>query len=358
MSIVHSFGTANSINHNAKRAKDRARICEAWQRASLLDPAQKFLDRSGKQIRKCIVDLAYSMAGGLGDAPACLGDSIEWLHAGSLVIDDIQDASTMRRELPALHVEIGMPLALNAGNWMYFQALDKLFDKSLDRRVQLKLLQLLVATGLRCHQGQSLDLAARVDRIDSATIGPLVSEISRLKTGSLVAMAATFGGVAAGANRTLRNALSKFGMNVGIALQMRNDFQELRSMISDSSQGLAIRSDDLRNARVTWPWALAFQHCTRDEFAKLVHQLPEVKDDRMAMVALAKQLLHHTGSVGDKVIRDRVERHFRLVGEHVLDLSSMNLLRSVLERISNPSKKEAHKEPQKKPSEAADVDFA
>jgi len=355
MSVVHSSDTAirsieteNLESKIENRKNDRATICNTWQKASLLDPAQQFLDRSGKQIRKYVVDLVYSMSGGLGGAPACLGDSIEWLHAGSLVIDDIQDASTMRRELPALHVEIGMPLALNAGNWMYFQALAKLFDKSLDRRTQLKLLHLLIATGLRCHQGQSLDLAARVDRIDPATIGTLVSEISRLKTGSLVAMAAAFGGLAAGANRTLSCALSKFGMNVGIALQMRNDLEELRSMVSDSSKGLAIRTDDLRNARVTWAWAWAFQRCTSDEFARLVHQLPAAKDDSEAMVELAKQLLEHAGFVGDRIIRDRVERHFRLVGEHVLDLNSMNLLRSALERISHPSKEES--------SEAVDAD--
>ena len=350
MSTVHSSDTSLIASDTAKRTHDRETICDTWQKASLLDPAHQFLGRSGKQIRKYVVDLVYSMSGGLGSAPACLGDAIEWLHAGSLVIDDIQDSSTMRRELPALHVEIGIPLALNAGNWMYFQALDKLFDKSLDRRVQLKLLHLLIATALRCHQGQSLDLAARVDRIDPATIGTLVSEISRLKTGSLVAMAASFGGVAAGANRILRNALTKFGMNIGIALQMRNDLEELRSMISDSSMGLAIRVDDLRNARVTWPWAWAFQRCTCDEFAGLVHQLSAAKDDPEAMVELARQLLKRAGSVGDRVIQDRVERHFRLVGEHVLDLSSMNLLRVALQRISHPEKMES--------SEAAVVDLA
>ena len=330
MSIVLDSNTAVPVDV-------RKVVSAQWQRASLLDPSKRFLDRTGKQIRKSVVDLVYAMAGGLGDAPSCLGDSIEWLHAGSLVIDDIQDDSSMRRDRPALHVEIGIPLALNAGNWMYFQALDKLFDKSLGQRVQTKLLHHLIQTGLRCHRGQAIDLAARVDRIDPETIGTLVGEISRLKTGSLVAMAASFGGVAAGANQTLRAALSRFGMNVGIALQMRNDLEELRSLTSDPSSGDIVRTDDLRNARVTWPWAWAFQSCTRDEFAHLVHQSPAAKDDPAMMASLASQILKHSASLGDEVIRDRIERHFRLLGEHVLDLHSMSLLRATLERISHPN---------------------
>ncbi len=42
------------------------------------------------------------------------------LHLGSLIVDDIEDGSPIRRGGPALHLQIGTPLALNAGNWLYF----------------------------------------------------------------------------------------------------------------------------------------------------------------------------------------------------------------------------------------------
>ncbi len=320
---------------NAERT--RGSFCDSMRQTTLLDPAARFLAGSGKRIRKSIVDVVFKMAGGVGAAPPCLGESIEWLHAGSLVIDDIQDDSHIRRERPSLHVEMGTPLALNAGNWMYFQALGRLFDDSLSRSVQQRLLQKMIAAGLKCHQGQALDLGARVDEIDPKNILPLVLEISRLKTGSLVAMAATFGAMAAGANRTLTTALSRFGKNVGIVLQMRNDLEELRSLVDNSSDELATRTDDLRNARVTWPWAWAKQVCTSEEFEQLVRQLRSASDRKAEMAVLASQLLKHTGSLGQKVIRERIESQLRLLGEHVLDTTSMQEMRTVLQLILKPN---------------------
>lgn len=99
MSVVHSSDIANS-------ERSRTSFCDDLQQTALLDPATRFLASSGKRIRKSIVDLAFNMAGGIGAAPPCLGESIEWLHAGSLVIDDIQDDSPFRRERPSLYVEI------------------------------------------------------------------------------------------------------------------------------------------------------------------------------------------------------------------------------------------------------------
>ena len=44
----------------------------------------------------------------------------EIIHAGSMIVDDIEDDSSERRGAPAVHRLHGLPLALNAGNWMYF----------------------------------------------------------------------------------------------------------------------------------------------------------------------------------------------------------------------------------------------
>ena len=219
---------------------------------------------------------------------------------------------------------------------MYFQALGRIFDESLGKGTQHRLLHKMIETGLMCHQGQSLDLGTRVDQIDPMHIGELVLEISRLKTGSLVAMASTFGAVAAGACRTLRSALSRFGKNVGIVLQMRNDLEELRSLVENSLRGLTIRTDDLRNARVTWPWAWAKQVCTTEEFEQLIVQLRCANDCETGMAGLANQLLNYTGPLGDKLIRDRIESQLRLLGEHVLDASSLQRMRTVLQLISRP----------------------
>ena len=89
-------------------------------------PAEQFLSRCGKRIRASLVNESFRAAGGIDEPCREIAEGIELLHAGSLIIDDIEDGSSLRRGEPTLHRQIGIPLALNTGNWMYFQALEKL----------------------------------------------------------------------------------------------------------------------------------------------------------------------------------------------------------------------------------------
>ena len=307
--------------------------------SGLLNPANRFLACNGKRIREFMLQLSFKMAGGQHMPPACLGNAIEWLHAGSLVIDDIEDDSQSRRGKPTLHREIGLPLALNAGNWMYFRALEQLFDGSLPPLIQHRLLRQMIVTARRCHEGQTLDLSARVDRDEPKEFMSIVREISRLKTGGLVSMAASFGAIAMSSKKLLRNALSQFGMSVGIALQMRNDLEELRTLVRDADDNVELRCDDLRHARVTWPWAWAVHLSESHDLRRLILLLDESRTNRQAMLDLAAQLVCLVGPTGDRMIRTRIEEPLRLLGEHVVDTSALQAMRSMLDQIIRPSQK-------------------
>ena len=54
-----------------------------------------------------------------------IGDLIEMLHNASLLIDDIQDSSKLRRGSPVAHSIYGTPLTINAANYVYFLAMQK-----------------------------------------------------------------------------------------------------------------------------------------------------------------------------------------------------------------------------------------
>src|SRR5262245_55119977 len=91
------------------------------QRA-LIEPVADLTSVWGKRIRAQLVVFGYRLL--IGDVPTsplaerryCLAaEAIEFIHAGSLIVDDIEDGSAMRRGRPALHVRYSMPIALNAG---------------------------------------------------------------------------------------------------------------------------------------------------------------------------------------------------------------------------------------------------
>ena len=99
----------------------------------------------------------------------------------------------------------------------------------------------------------------------------MVHALTRLKTGSLVELAGALGAAAAGGPDHVVQHLGDFGRDVGIGLQMLDD---LAGLVDDGRRHKG--DEDLRLARVTWPWAWLASDCTPDDFAGAVAQLRAV----------------------------------------------------------------------------------
>lgn len=301
--------------------------------SALHQPAHEFKRRQGKRIRGSMVQIGFEMAGGKGQVSEAIADSIECLHAGSLVIDDVQDESLCRRGEPTLHQVIGVPLAINAGNWMYFRALELLTTASLSPHQRARLVEAMVTAGRRCHEGQALDLHARVDRLPAAHWHDATEAISTLKTGVLVELAVTMGCIAAGASAVLHSAMAAFGCQIGVALQMRNDLEELNSIARDQSDNGCVRDDDLRHARITWPWAWAIELAGDSRCRLLTRRLDGSNRERQQV---ASELLSIAQVHGDQVIADLIRDQVRLLGEHIVDGRLLERMRQCLNPIEQP----------------------
>lgn len=256
-----------------------------WQRA-LVDPIREFIGRSGKGIRARLVAAGWSLGGGAGPGPSTLALILEYIHAGSLVIDDIQDASTHRRGSPTLHRLHGEALAINAGNWLYLWPVTRIRELGLATEVELELTWRIVQTLVRCHHGQALDLGSTASTISQAELADLALVISRLKTGALTELAITAGAVAAGACAPKVEALSRFGATLGVRLQMLDDLGNLRGKREPLK-----RSEDLRLDRVTWPWAWLSKHLVPGEFNELQAQARMVAAGELPAEPLAERML-------------------------------------------------------------------
>ena len=281
--------------------------------SSLHAPVHDFKCRQGKRVRSSLLQISYEIAGGSGIVPAEVSDAIECLHAGSLIIDDVQDDSLSRRGESPLHHRIGIPLAINAGNWMYFHALECLSDSPLPAGIRCRLLEAMIQTARRCHEGQAIDLHARVDRVPVALWGETTNAISLMKTGSLVELAVRMGCISADAPDSLLSILPALGRRLGIALQMRNDLDELASIAQaqhSNEMGDAIRDDDLRNARMTWPWFWASQRADHSQCWAWAQQLEGSRRDRWV---IARELFGLVGQYGDQVIDSLVVEQLRLL---------------------------------------------
>ena len=229
---------------------DDIRVAPRFWHQALFDPLAEASRRPGKEFRGRLAEVAWALAGGRGPAPVELSATVEALHLGSLIVDDIEDGSVSRRGRPALHLSVGLPLALNAGNWLYFwpSALLERAGFEPDRLLALK--AAVNRAVLRCHYGQALDLSLRVTELRQSEVKDLVYGSTRLKTGSLFELSAELGAIAAGAPAEVVRVLAELGRDLGVALQMLDDWT---GIACERRQHKG--QEDLSEARPSWPWA-------------------------------------------------------------------------------------------------------
>lgn len=234
-----------------------------WERA-LAGPAREFLRRPGKGLRGRLVESAFGLAGGEGLSPE-LPAALELLHAGSLVLDDIQDASLERRGAPALHHMCGTGVAINTGNWMVFLSVQLIAQASFPTAAASAEAQRRTSAALvACHQGQALDLSLPVGELAREEIASVVAASTRLRTATLTELAAALGGLAAGADPRAIAELCALGHELGFALQQLDD---LGGIVAAERRQKG--REDLSNGRATWPWAWAAERAGEADFAAL-----------------------------------------------------------------------------------------
>jgi geranylgeranyl pyrophosphate synthase len=278
------------------------RTRHGWSKALQLAP-DLYPGVGGKRFRAAILQQAYAFAGGRGEAPALIVDAVEMLHAGSLVVDDFEDSSATRRDQPALHRVVGPARAVNAGNWMYFRASELAGEAYADPARTAAILKRFIEVARQCHEGQAIDLATRIDEVTPRQAQATALSISRWKTGRLVSLAAWCGAhAAAGDPKTLR-AVAAFGCRVGICLQMKTALDEHVEFVEGAD-----RCDDLRNRRVTWPWAWAAERLSPDGFAALQRRLTGSQTHPDSLRSLARDLLGETKDPAVIAISNRLRR--------------------------------------------------
>jgi len=276
-------------------------VVEHLQRL-LIRPIAEFLERPGKRIRAQLVSLGFELANNPSANTTSLPflcDFVEKLHAGSLIIDDIQDQAESRRGCQSLHVKFGVPVSINMGNWLYFSGLEQLSQIPLPYDRRFEVLERAIAVTRQCHEGQALDLALTIDSLPQVDVPAVVATITAWKTESLTELAAWLGAYVAGGDLALCRCIGEFGRRLGSVLQIQNDFTELQQAANQTRV-----SQDFANRRVTWPWAWAASRLPSVDYQSLVRSL--WSDEIDSQSALAQRLLDQTSKIARSEIKERL----------------------------------------------------
>lgn len=134
-------------------------------RGSFHDLCAEYPRRGGRALRPTLcIATARAFGRPIEDA-LCTAASIELMHNAMLIHDDIEDESELRRGLPALHLTVGVPVAINVGDMLAVLSMRPLRDnaKRLGPELALKLLESAERCAMESAEGQAMELAWRHD---------------------------------------------------------------------------------------------------------------------------------------------------------------------------------------------------
>ena len=197
---------------------------------AIAEPIWEFLDRGGKRWRPALFLFVCEALG--KDSVDYLDFAIipEVVHNGTLMIDDIEDESELRRGKPCSHKLHGVDIAINAGNTMYYLPLLPLIEKrsAVPAERLRDLYEVYVKEMINLSMGQAMDIAwhrgiANADNLSEADY----LQMCAYKTGTLARMAAKLAAVLAGANKELVDKLGRYAESIGVAFQMQDDILDL-----------------------------------------------------------------------------------------------------------------------------------
>lgn len=179
-------------------------------------------EATGKRIRPLLVLLTCSAAGGDWELALPVAASVELIHNFSLLHDDIEDQSPLRRGRPTVWKRWGIPQAINTGDTMF--TLAHLATLSLDMKTPPKTTliasKIIQKTCLALTQGQYLDIS--YENRDDITINDYWSMISG-KTAALLSACTELGALVAGTNQEIQEHYRSFGYHLGLAFQVLDD---------------------------------------------------------------------------------------------------------------------------------------
>ncbi|KAI9568913.1 isoprenoid synthase domain-containing protein [Boletus coccyginus] len=236
----------------------------ADQEAELLDPYTYVASSPGKGFRSQLIEAFNHW---LRVPPAQLKAIVrvvELLHNASLLVDDIEDFSELRRGKPVAHKIYGVPQTINSANYVYFLACQEVFKIPCGGQVEkpyilhfglprlnsfnssLRFLQIFNDEMLALHRGQGRELLWR-DHLQCPTEEEYVDMVKD-KTGGLLRIAVRL---------MMECATINTGINyvplvdlLGIWFQIRDDYMNLQSNMYKEHKGFA---EDLSEGKFSFP---------------------------------------------------------------------------------------------------------
>jgi geranylgeranyl diphosphate synthase, type II len=278
--------------------------------------------RQGKNLRGLFVLLSCEAHGGSWQDALEVAVALELFQNWVLIHDDIEDDSDERRGQPALHKQIGMPIALNVGDALHIYMWQVLNQDSIPNIIRREFVQMIHRTA----EGQHLDLSwIAQNRFDVSEQEYL--EMVTLKTAYYTVVSPLrLGAFCAGVSPD--EGLTQAGKDLGVAFQIRDDVLNL-----SESEGYGKEfAGDLYEAKRTLILSHLFSKVNAPEKVDLIGCLVTSRQAKTADdIAFVLDKIKQYGSLSyaQNVAEEKAKRGLTLIKEIAKTLPNQGLTQSL-----------------------------
>lgn len=270
--------------------------------------AGHLVSAGGKRLRPMLTLSAARLCGyGDGDDHVKLATCVEFIHTATLLHDDVVDESDLRRGQASANALWGNKPSVLVGDFLFSRSFELMVEVgSLPVLATLSRASAVIAEG-EVHQLMTTN--------DTATTEQAYLEVIQGKTAELFAAACKVGAVAAGMPGKEADALYSYGMSLGIAFQLVDDYLDYSARQEELGKTVG---DDFREGKITLPIILAIARGDDTERAfwtRTLEDLDQAEDGTDLRHAMA--LMEKHGTLADTVTR---ARHYGDLARQALDI--------------------------------------
>jgi octaprenyl-diphosphate synthase len=221
--------------------------------------AHYILNSGGKRIRPLLLIISSHLSEFSNKNQVLIGGGIvEFIHTATLLHDDVIDNGEIRRGIPPARRLWGNQASILVGDYLYTLAVCQAVKME-----NFEINYLLANTCRRMSEGEALQLAHNNDFDLTEAV---YLQIIEYKTASLLSASCRLGGIISDASNEKKEALSRFGRNLGIAFQVADDTLDY---IADRRRLGKSLGKDLKEGKVTLPLLHLLQNCKASEKKQL-----------------------------------------------------------------------------------------
>ena len=245
------------------------------------DVARHILFAGGKRLRPLLLVLSAKLCGYHHDYAKTVSTALEYLHAATLLHDDIVDDAVLRRGKTVAHSVYGNAITVLVGDFLLARALAICADSD-----KIRVIHIISNLTENMSTGEVHQLMRKGDV--SLTEDEYL-EVIRRKTAVLFQAACIISAVISDAPKEKEEALASFGYNLGLAFQMVDD---LFDYIMDTDELGKRVGADLREGKLTLPVIYALKKATpadRQQMLKIIQNEEFSPKEFQLLITLMKE---------------------------------------------------------------------